>query len=54
MKTISDSDFALLADKLPMVLSALRCSPYDNAVINAARRLKLFHRKISRQTKKNV
>lgn len=48
MKTISDSDYSLLIDKLPLLIASVRCSPYDSAVINAARRLKLLRRKLLR------
>lgn len=48
MKQISDSDHALLVDKLPRVLAAVRCSPSDTRTINAARRLKALSRKLSR------
>ncbi|MEZ3589625.1 MAG: hypothetical protein K1V84_01135 [Muribaculaceae bacterium] len=47
MKQISDSDHALLVEKLPRVLAAVRCSPSDTRTINAARRLKALSRKLS-------
>lgn len=49
MKQISDSDHALLVDKLPRVLAAVRCSPSDIRTINAARRLRALSRKLSQK-----
>lgn len=54
MKQISDSDHALLVDKLPRVLAAVRCSPADTRTINAARRLKALSRKLSRKLSQKV
>lgn len=48
MKTISDSDHALLVEKLPAVLAAVPCSPFDTATANAVRRLGMLQRKLSR------
>lgn len=56
MQTISDSDFRLLAEKLPVILKAVRCHPDNHAVANAHRRLRQLSSKFIRRlsTPKNT
>lgn len=53
MKQISESDYSLIVEKLPVVLAAVRCSPDDHVTVNARRRLILFARKLASKNKQN-
>lgn len=52
MKQISESDYRLIVEKLPVVLAAVRCSPDDHLTVNAHRRLRLLLAKWRR--KRNI
>lgn len=47
MKSISNSDFSLLMDKLPIVMQYAKenISPYDLKAYNALRMLSMLHKK---------
>lgn len=49
MQTISDSDFRLIAEKLPIILRAVRCNPDNHVVANAHRRLKKLSAKFNKR-----
>ena len=53
MKQISESDYRLIVEKLPVVLAAVRCSPDDHVTVNARRRLILLARKLAPKKKQN-
>ena len=52
MKQISDSDFSLLVEKLPLLLHIAKhaVAPSDTPAANALRRLSLLQIKLKRQT----
>ena len=54
MKSISNSDFSLLMEKLPAVLqyAAATIQHHDTRTANAVRVLALLHRKLNRQNPK--
>lgn len=51
MKSISNSDFSLLMDKLPIVIEYAKenISPYDLKAYNALRMLSMLHTKLVNQ-----
>lgn len=53
MMTISDSDFRLIAEKIPLILRAVRCHPDNLDMINAHRRLKRLSSKFARRITDN-